>query len=347
MSNRTPVGEQLPAINPWCPIVETSFSLTADDDFVIGQGIDYSHWKCLPSPIGLKDRGDYRRDGLDTITSNGMIYVCAGIFTACETDNVTDKKRTDGGVVDPSVSRLILPRFYNTVKSVGITVNTSPVDDGKRIYLAPGDRIYVSDPVANVKVSNYQKMTFENGPNIPMFPIIELEVPIIDSRNVQYNQGLDYCISADGNITWLPGGSNPGIDPETGKGRVYSVRYLYNAFHYIASLPKEVRMTNITAGGVRQPARMAYYATIQREYLYHSQNRSDPKNQTASKTPGRAVQAPLDTIKPGPAAISVDMINFVADGIEGTVPVQEDFLEQEKGGLFELDNQCGDLELEE
>lgn len=315
MSDRKPEGEQLQAINPWCPIVQTSFSLNADDAFVTGQGIDYTHWKAMPSPIGLKDRGDYRRDGLDVLTSNGMLYVCAGVFTGCETDNTTDKKRTDGGIIDPSVSRLILPRFYNKAKSVPGSVNTAPVDDGNRIYLAPGDRIYVSDPDANVKVSNYQKMTYEVGNNIPMFPIIELEVPIIDSRNIQYVQGLDYNLTTDGNICWLPGGSNPGIDPQTGLGRVYSVRYLYKAFHYIVSLPKEVRMSNITEGGVRVPERMAYYAVIQREYIYHSQNRGDPKNQSDSKMPQRAVQETLDTIKPSPGAISVDMVSFTEDGL--------------------------------
>lgn len=315
MSVRPPVGQQLQDISQWCPLTQHSFSLTADDAFVTGQGIDYQHWKCMPSPIGLKDRGDYRRDGLDVLTSNGMLYVCAGTFTGCETDNVTDKKATQGAVVDPSVSRLILPRFYNQVKSVAGSVNTAPVDDGKRIYLAPGDRIYVSDPQANVKVSNYQRMTYELGDNIPMFPICEFEVPIIDSQNIQYIQGVDYDITIKGNLAWLAGGKNPGIDPDTGKGRTYSVRYLYKAFHYVISLPKEVRMTNITEGGVRVPERMAYYAIIQREYLYHSQNRSDKQNQTASPTPQRAVQEPIDAIKPGPASISVDMVTISEDGL--------------------------------
>lgn len=315
MSNRKPVGQQIQTINPWCPLTQQSFSLLFDDSFVTGQGIDYCHYKAMPSPIGLKDRGDYRRDGLDVLTSNGMLYIPAGIFTGCETDNTTDKKRTDGGIIDPSVSRLILPRFYNKTKSLAGSINAAPVDDGDRIYMAPGDRIYVSDPNANVKVSNYQKMTYEVGPNVPMFPIIEFEVPIIDSRNISYVQGLDYHLSADGNVCWLAGGKNPGIDPETGKGRVYSIRYLYKSFHYVISLPKEVRMTNITEGLARVPERLAYYAVIQREFIYHSQTRPDPKNQSASPTPQRAVQEPLDSIKGGPAAISVDMVNFSEDGL--------------------------------
>lgn len=315
MSVRPPIGDQVQDISAWCPFTQHSFNILFDDGFVTSSGIDYSHWKAMPSPIGLKDRGDYRQDGLDTISSNGMIYVCTGTFTGCETDNTTDKKRTEGGIVDPSVSRLILPRFYNKVKSSPGAVNTAPVDDGDRIYMAPGDRVYVSDPNANVNVSNYQKMTYEDGPNIPMFPIVQLEIPIIDSRNISYVQGLDFNICCKGNINWLPGGKNPGFDPETGKGRIYSIRYLYKAFHYVVSIPKEVRMTNITQGSVRVPERLAYYAVIQREYIYHSQNRGDPKNQSASSTPQRAVPEPLNTIKPGPGAISVDMVSFTEDGL--------------------------------
>jgi hypothetical protein len=317
MSNRTPVGEQIQDISSYCPVGQHSFDINKDDFFVTSSGIDYTHWKSIPSPIGLNDRGDYRRDGLDVLTANGMLYICAGVFTGCETDNTTDRHRSEGGQVDPSVSRLILPRFYNTTKSVAGSLNTNSVNDGKRIYLDVGDRFYVSDPNANVKVSWSQKMTYEVGPNVTMFPVVELELPIIDSRNISYVQGLDFCIDALGNINWLPGGSNPGINPQTGKGRVYSIRYLYKAFHYVVSLPKEVRMTNVTEGGARVPERLAYYAVIQREYVWHSQNRGDPKNTSQSTTPNRAVQTPLDNIKPGPGAISVDMTSFAEDGLPG------------------------------
>ncbi len=354
MSDRPPKGVQLQAINPWMPLVQTSFSLTADDAFVTGQGIDYAHFKATPSPIGLKDRGDYRRDGLDAITSNGMIYVCAGTFSAAEVSNTRDKRRTDGGTDDPSVSNLIMPRFYNkSGPSMPGQINIAPEDDGCRIYMAPGDRIYVNDPKANVLVSNYQKMTYEHGDNVPMFPIVNVELPIYDSKNIQYIQGLDYIITTQGNISWLSTGKNPGFDPETGLGGVYSIRYLYKAFFYVVQLPKEVRMAVITKNGVRTPERMAYNAVIQREYLYHSQNRPDPLNQSASKTPERAVQQPLQTVKPNPNSISVDMVNIAEDNDNfdyGSPPLippnaNSSFL-LENGNRIEIEDDSGVLILE-
>lgn len=299
MSNRPPKGTQADAINRFSPFTQISFDLNRQDAFVTSLAVDFTHYKAVPSPIGKKDMGDYRRsDGVDTITSNGMIYRCSGKFSATITDNRRDQKNAVVGTVDPSESRLVLPRFYNK----------NDVADGKRIYMAPGDRLYVSDKDADVRVSNYQEMDFESGiDNIPMFPIVEMEMPIIDSRNTEYVQGVDYTITQDGNIRWLSGGKNPGIDPDTGKGRIYSIRYLYNAFWYVVSLPKEVRITNVTNGGTRSPERMPMHAIIVREYQFHNQNKGDSTNQLKSKDFKRVQKAPIENIDPNKTNIVVDM----------------------------------------
>jgi hypothetical protein len=304
MSKRIAEGQQIDAIDRNIDFVQESFDLGRLDNFVTGLGVDYMHYKAIPSPIGQNDRGDYRRnDGVDTITSNGMIYKCAGIFTATMTDNSRDRKLGEAGVLDPSESKLVMPRFYN---------NTG-LADGARIYLSPGDRIYVADPNADVLVSNPQKMDYEPGvDNVPMFPIVELEFPIVDSRNIEYMQGVDFCIH-DGNIRWISGGKNPGIDPATGKGRIYSIRYLYRSYWYITVLLKEVRVTNVTTDGVRAPERMPYHAIAVREYMYHNQNKGDKTNQLKSKDPKRVDKAPVEDIGQSKPVIPVDMSTIGED----------------------------------
>lgn len=305
MSNRKPNGIQIDTIDRNMEYVQESFDLDRLDNFVTGLGVEYMHYKAIPSPIGQNDRGDYRRnDGVDTITSNGMIYKCAGKFTATMTDNSRDRKRGEAGVLDPSESKLVMPRFYNV----------NGLADGKRIYLSPGDRIYVADPLADVLVSNPQKMDYEPGvDNVPMFPIVELEMPIIDSRNIEYTKGVDFSITADGNIRWIAGGKNPGIDPTTGKGRIYSVRYLYRSYWYITVLLKEVRVTNVTTNGERAPERMPYHAIAVREYMYHNQNKGDKTNQLKSKDPKRADKEPVSSIDPANPVIPVDMSSIGDD----------------------------------
>lgn len=302
---KKPTGNQVDTINRASPFVQMSFDLVKQDNFATSFAAEFIHYKAMPSPIGKNDRGDYRRnDGVDTITSNGMIYRCSGKFSATMTDNERSKGKTDGGVTDPSQGRLVMPRFYNK----------DGLSDGDRIYLAPGDRLYVADPDADVKVSNYHEMDYEVGvDNVPMFPIEKLDGPIVDSKNIEYNCGVDFKITSTGNIRWIDGGRNPGIDPDTGKGRIYSVRYLYRAYWYVLTLPKEVRITNVTTGGVRSPERMPYHAVIVREYIYHNQNRGDKQNVNKPKVPNRVDAAPQENINPDKFVIPVDMSTITDD----------------------------------
>jgi len=305
MSDRKAKGLQIDTIPRYAPQIQESFDLDRLEAFVTGLGVDWIHYRAMPSPIGKNDRGSLRRnDGVDTITSNGMIYKAAGQFTATMTDNAREQKQGASGVLDPSEGRLVMPRFYN---KIGIQ---NPGDDGvaegERIYLAPGDRLYIADKDADTFVANYQEMDYEEDiDNEPMFPIVKLQEKILDSRNIEYTQGVDFNITPQGNISWISGGNNPGIDPTTGKGRVYSIRYIYRAFYYVTSLPKEVRVTNVTTGGIRAPSRMPYYATIVREYIFHQKNRGDKTN--TIKVSPRTDAAPQKSIGPNEFAISVDM----------------------------------------
>lgn len=306
MSNRKTKSNEIhvDVINRYLPQVQESFDLKRLDAFVTGLGVDLIHYRAIPSPIGKNDRGDLRRnDGVDTITSNGMIYRRGGVITATMTDNSREQKRSQSGVLDPSEARLVLPRFYNK----------KDLSDGERIYLMPGDRLYFADPNADVMVANSQEMEYRDDvDNEPMFPITKLQDKILDSRNTEYTQGPDFTITVEGNIRWTPGGNNPGIDPNTGKGRLYSIRYLYKAFYYVVSLPKEVRVTNVTTGGVRSPERMAMHAIIVREYIFHQRNRGDTNNQLKPKDSMRTIETPKQSIDPNKNSIVVDMT-----GIEG------------------------------
>jgi hypothetical protein len=303
MSDRPPIGLQLPTIQPTSPFGQHSFNLLDQDTFVTSLGIDFTHFRAMPSPIGLKDRGEYRReDGVDVVSSNAMLYYCSGIFTATMTDNSRDQKRIEQGLLDPSQSRLVMPRFYN---------KNATSDSADRIYLSVGDRIYLSDKNADVRVPNYQQMSYEEGiDNVPMFPIWEMDkfCPVIDSTGKEYKIGVDFCITSNGNIHW--NANNPGVDPSTGKGRVYSIRYMYRAFWYIIAIPKEVRITNVTQNGVRRPERMAEHAIIVREYIYHSVNKGTGDEALKPKDPNRAVTVPAEVLNVTGEPVNVDMANF-------------------------------------
>jgi hypothetical protein len=237
------------------------------------------HYAAIPSPIGLKDRGDYRRsDQYDSISSNGMIYKKVGCFTGVIVSNSKRKTQNDAGIIDYSTARLLLPRFYN---------------DNKEIHIAPGDRVFIKD--LEVLVSNYQRMQYDPGNfDRAQFPIKCVEY-LIDSRSLEYKEGVHFKIQ-DGYIEWIDGKDNPGIDPDTGKGRVYSIRYKYNAHWYITEIPNEVRVTQGTnENGEKIPERMQYSAIIQREYVYYNQNNDAQKDYGKQKLV-RNIEEPKDPI---------------------------------------------------
>jgi hypothetical protein len=179
--------------------------------------------------------------------------------------------------------------------------------------LTPGDRLYLADKNADVRVPKSQEMAYEEGvDNQTAFPIWEMDpnCPVIDSTGATYTLGADFCITKAGDVRWIIGGRNPGIDPDTGSGRVYSIRYYYRAFWYVLNLPKEIRITNVTENGIRTPERMPEHCVIVRENIFHNQNRPSPNELLKSKTPQRADSAPAEVVNVTNESVNVDITNF-------------------------------------
>ena len=273
-------------------IPNIGFNLEAQEQFVKDHGVVFTHWSAIPSPIGLKDRGDYRRpDSLDTVSSNGFIYKKVGEFTGTIMGNSKGHEFGDG-IIDNSTARLVLPKYYNNCE--------------KEIALLPGDRIYAKD--IEISVPNYQRVDFNpKSVDYLQFPAKEVE-HLIDSKGLEYKQGVDFKIDKDGNIKWIKGKKNPGIDIETGNGSIYSIRYTYNAFWYIQHLINEIRITN--EGDNSQPQRMPYHVTIQREYVYHNRVKGDSKESNIKIEDSRTNEEPTENIDPNGYQVKVDMRDF-------------------------------------
>jgi hypothetical protein len=282
-------------------IPNIGFNLKAQEAFATDHGIIIEHWAAVPSPIGKKDRGDYRRpDKLDTIAENGFVYKKVGEFVGTILGNGRSNNHgaAEGGIYDDSTSRLTMPKFYKSL--------CSGSKDPKEISLLPGDRLYTAQ--LETKVANYQEAQYNpSGTDYLQFPASCVE-QLIDSRGIEYKEGKHFVVDNNGNIKWKNGQNNPGVDPDTGKGRIYGVRYQYRAFWYVQRLLNEIRITN--EGDSSTPTRLPYQAVIQREYVYHNSNRNQEQaiNNTLEKP--RTIPEPTEQVVKKPGLIKVDVKDY-------------------------------------
>lgn len=304
MANKKAGKLQLDAL-PKAPaeLEQISFNMDKQDQFVKSHGVCFLHFRAMPSPIGLKDRGEYRRsDSLDTISENGFVYNQDGEFDGVVLGNSKQKQQVEGGLYDYSEARLTLPRFYN---------EDSKSSAGKRIHLVQGDRLYLKNVSKEEKdVVNYQRVHYNpNGVDYLQFPATEVE-SIMDSQGNFYKEGVHFKINKDGNIQWISNKKNPGIDPDTGKGRVYSVRYRYEAHWYVSAIINELRIGNVTTGGERKESRMGYQVMIQREYVYHNRNRGDSVDTNKETETDRTREKQEESIDPNQYQVKVNVNSF-------------------------------------
>jgi hypothetical protein len=277
-------------------IPDIKFNLEAQEQFGQDKGIVLEHWAAIPSTIGQKDRGDLRRpDSLDTISENGFIYKKVGEFVGTILGNSKKNNHIEGGIMDMSTARLMMPKFYSEV-----------CGNNKEIALLPGDRLYAKQ--IELKVPNYQKVEYNPKSNDTLQFPAKCVVFVKDSNNIEYTEGVEFKVNTDGDIEWIDGKANPGVDPETGRGRLYGIRYMYIAFWYVQTLINEIRVTNTSDANA--PARLPYHAVIQREYVYNQKNRGDKKDTNVKTETTRTQDPPVEVIEPNEFEIKVDVKDF-------------------------------------
>ena len=251
-----------------------TFDVEQFDAAIQDHGPRMLHYRAMRSPGGLVDKYDSRRPGEDHIgASNGMVYTKAGYFQCLFTSNNKDTK-TQESLLDSANAQITPTRFYEC---------------GKPVYLAPFDRLYLAED--SLLVTNWQLVeAHSSGRDRLKFQAVEVQ-DLIDANGFSYTSGSDFCVEG-GQIVWS-GQRRPGVDPETGKGRIYSVRYLYRPYFYIVNLGHDIRFTQQedVMTGVKTTVRLPQQAYIQREYVFEN---TDVDDQSKIPNDPRQVQGPAD-----------------------------------------------------
>lgn len=238
------------------------------DAFVDGQGVPFIHYRVMPCPIGKDDPYDSRKGHDHVGCSNGFIYEKVGELTCTFTGISKDIKNLDVGFVTGSSAQLTLPLFYTD-------------DPRRKVSMTYMDRLYLNVEIGTVVNTQLYEHNI-SGKDRLKYPAVEVEA-LIDSHGNHYNQGEHFDLK-DGQVVWR-GAAQPGMNPETRKGEVCSIRYKYIPFWYVDRLIHEIRIVRNGPDVVRAPMSVL----VQREYFFENE-----QNDRAAKDSARKAVAPRD-----------------------------------------------------
>ena len=262
---RAPRKPDGPQINIQEIDYQISFDVDAFDSFIKSQGVWVTHWRAVPDPRGMASVGD-NRDVLNIrpSDSDGFIYKEAGKMQVLFTTNSKHVQATDLGEMAFSTAYMTMPRFYDSTKN--------------EIVLHTWDKLYLNDIEIKVTTSQYIEAN-KKGVDRLRFPAVKV-TDIVDANGVSYEESIDFQISPEGNIVWLTQ-RRPGWNVETGKGTVYSIRYMYTPYFIVDRLLHEIRVSQVTKPGdfslERFLERMPYQTQVVRENAFlDNKNPSEP-----------------------------------------------------------------------
>jgi hypothetical protein len=222
----------------------------AIDALIRDHGVPMVHWRGMVDPVGLVElHGGRRPDPPLAGAINGKVYSRGGTVVVLLSAAGAESEYGTPSILDAGQASATTRLLYN---------------EGGHCYLSPGDRLEVSGPVL---VSRSHLV--EASPTLVdrlEFPAVEVQ-DVVDAAGRRYGPG-DFQVTAQGDLAWTSGG--PGVDPISGHGRVYAVRYIHHPFWIVERLIHEVRVTQVEVGETRQVVQLPQAAIVQREYVHRA-----------------------------------------------------------------------------
>lgn len=292
--SRTPEGTQIPTP---IPSEQISFSKEAFDEMLRSQGVRVCHYRAIPDPTGMSGRGDGHPSSVPNGAPNGpggsdgFLYQEAGSVQVFFQSNSTSSPMDTNGIISTSSAYITLPTTYEN--------GDDPV------IVSDYDRFYLQDIEVRVVGKHYVEAS-STGTDRFQFPATCVEYAV-GPNGTNYVEGQDFQLNQDGTITWISQ-NRPGVDPNTGRGIVYSVRYRYIPFFIVSRIIHEVRVAQITDPMTfdRNLERMPYQVYAIREKIFQDLNRLQPQTNGDLRyqlpppggTLGPAIPSPGGTLGP-------------------------------------------------
>lgn len=254
-----------------------SFNSGAFDDAIDSQGVTLIHYRALPCPMGMIDKNDQVRHVHPPHPgcSNGVLFRKMGMIRALFVGNAAQEQQQDIGLLDGSTVNVTLPRFYTEFCPED---GQPPCKDRERIYVAPFDRFHLKEDESPIFWETTELVEYSLSGVDRLRYRAERVDQLVDNLMRTYQQGRDFQLQ-DGKVVWM-GKNRPGSDTETedGRGRVYSIWYLYRPWWYVGRIVHQGRLCQVQdpITGERRVERMPMEVQLDRETLHQNSTSSGP-----------------------------------------------------------------------
>jgi hypothetical protein len=237
-------------------IADVSLKGVSFDQLINQRGIHFIHRKAIPC-FNIKDINQNTHDPLCTICDGSGLYYY-------------QEKEIVGVFYSNSLERMF---EHHGVWDVGTAVVTLPTEypDGTEADFNIFDQLVIRDFTVRMWELKEFVPTATNIQQV-RYPIEKIDFMASASNDIikTYTPDVDYVLTADGKIQWLPG-KEPHYDSINERGDVYVAAYYANPVYTVLQHMRELRITQeMQPDGRKIAKRLPQQVLVKRDYLRNS-----------------------------------------------------------------------------
>ena len=246
-TSSTSVSSPMPMFLPDPSIKGISF-----DQLLAQRGIRMIHEKVVPCPNIQSVNTSAHQPDCEFCDDSGILYY--------------DQKEIFGTFSGNSIEKTF---EAHGVWEVGTAVATFPTEysDGTQADFNTYDRLTVPDFTVRLwELKEYEPRT--GNKQSLRYPVTKVEYASSITNGVQkfYVVDVDFTISVDGDVTWIPG-KEPWYDADRDVGESIVWSYFANPVYVVVQSLRELRITQEWVNGVKQARRLPQNVLIRRDFM--------------------------------------------------------------------------------
>lgn len=229
------------------------------DQLLNNRGVRFVHHRAIPCP-NMNNLDDNNHDPLcPHCDGSGILYYSPREIVGTFLSNSIEKQFEYQGVWEVGTAVVTLPSEYA---------------DGTQAEFATYDKLVLTDYTVRL----YEKKAYEPRPDNKQqlrYPIEKVEylVTVTDSEVKEYIAGVDFNVSGDGMIEWVPG-NTPGYDTVADQGQIFGVSYYAFPVYVVLQPMRELRITQqMMPDGSKVSIRLPQHLVVKRDFFVNKPER--------------------------------------------------------------------------